>query len=91
MDTLLTWLITGSVLGFFVLRYWRAQKRSEEQARLAAERGANFSEGPKAQHPKILADSCIGCGACVTVCPEGDVLALVNGKATIVNGYKCIN
>ena len=90
MDTLLTWLITGSVLGFFVLRYWRAQKRSEEQARLAAERGANFSEGPKAQHPKILADSCIGCGACVTVCPEGDVLALVNGKATIVNGYKCI-
>jgi len=90
MDTLLTWLITGSVLGFFVLRYWRAQKRSEEQARLAAERGANFSEGPKAQHPKILTDSCIGCGACVTVCPEGDVLALVNGKATIVNGYKCI-
>jgi thioredoxin reductase len=26
----------------------------------------------------------------VTACPEGDVLALLNGKATIVNGYKCI-
>ena len=35
-------------------------------------------------------DACIGCGACITVCPEGDVLALVNGKATIINGHKCI-
>ncbi len=24
------------------------------------------------------------------VCPEGDVLALVDGKATIINGHKCI-
>jgi thioredoxin reductase len=26
----------------------------------------------------------------VKVCPEGDVLALVDGKATIINGHKCI-
>src|SRR5260370_38336341 len=24
------------------------------------------------------------------VCPEGDVLAMLGGKAVIVNGYKCI-
>lgn len=90
MDTLLTWLITGLVLGFFVIRYWRAHKRTQIMAQKSAERGALFSEGPKAQHPRIHTDSCIGCGACVTVCPEGDVLALINGKATIVNGHKCI-
>ena len=90
MDTLLTWLIAGSVLGFFVIRYWLAHKHSEKEAHQAAERGANFSGSPKAQHPKIRTESCIGCGACVTVCPEGDVLALINGKATIVNGHKCI-
>jgi thioredoxin reductase/ferredoxin len=90
MDTLLTWLIAVVVLGFFFLRYWRTHKRSELQARALADRGALFSEGPKAQHPRISTDHCIGCGACVSVCPEGDVLALVNGKAVIVNGHKCI-
>lgn len=90
MDTLFTWLIAGSVLGFFLIRYWRAQKEHERKAREAAERGSLYSEEPKAQHPKILRDHCIGCGGCVSVCPEGDVLALIDGKATIVNGHKCI-
>jgi len=90
METLITWSIAGVVLGFFIVRYWRTHKRNEAMAQEARERGAHFSDGPKAQHPRIHADSCIGCGACVTVCPEGDVLAVVNGKATIVNGHKCI-
>jgi thioredoxin reductase (NADPH) len=90
METLLTWLIAGTVLGFFFFRYWRSHMKSEILARAAAEKGANFSGGPLAQHPRIDTDNCIGCGGCVTVCPEGDVLALVNGKATIVNGHKCI-
>ena len=90
MDTLYTWLIAGAVLGFFVLRYWFAHRRREAQARAAVEKGQMYSEGPKAQHPLIHADLCIGCGACVTICPEGDVLALVNGIAAIVNGHKCI-
>lgn len=90
MDNLLTWLIAGIVLGFFFLRYWRAHRRAEVQARASADRGALFSDGPKAQHPKIDSDQCIGCGSCVTVCPEGDVLAVVSGKATIINGHKCI-
>jgi len=90
MDTLLTWLIAGSVLVFFLIRYWRAHKRNEALAHAARERGALYSEGPKAQHPRIHSDTCIGCGACIAVCPEGDVLGLVNGKATIINGHKCI-
>jgi len=90
METLLTWTIAGAVLGFFSIRYWIANRRKEAEARAASERGPLFSDGPNAQHPLIHADACIGCGGCVTVCPEGDVLALVNGKATIVNGHKCI-
>jgi thioredoxin reductase (NADPH) len=90
MDTLLTWLIAGGVLAFFMIRYWRAHQRAETQARAIKDRGPLFSEGPSAQHPRILTDACIGCGACVSVCPEGDVLALIDGKATIVNGHKCI-
>ena len=90
MEVLYTWMIAGAVLGFFFFRYWRAQARTAAEALAAADRGALSSEGPKAQHPKIAMDSCIGCGSCVTVCPEGDVLALINGKAAIVNGHKCI-
>jgi thioredoxin reductase (NADPH) len=33
---------------------------------------------------------CIGCATCTLVCPEGDVLAMLGGKAVIVNGHKCI-
>jgi thioredoxin reductase/Pyruvate/2-oxoacid:ferredoxin oxidoreductase delta subunit len=90
MDTLLTWLIAGSVLGFFFIRYWRTHKRKEADAHASRERGALFSDGPKAQHPRIHTDACIGCGACIAACPEGDVLGLVDGKATIINGHKCI-
>ncbi len=90
MENLYTWLIAAAVLGYFFFRYWRAHMRTAAEALAAADRGSLSSEGPKAQHPKIALDSCIGCGSCVTVCPEGDVLALINGKATIVNGHKCI-
>lgn len=89
-NTLLSWLIAALVLGFFVARYWRAHKRQQAAAQAAAARGELFSSGPRAQHPQIDLNSCIGCGACVSVCPEGDVLALIGGKAAIINGHKCI-
>ena len=90
MDTLLTWLICGGVLGFFVFRQLRTHRASEAAARAKLEHGPAFSDGPRAQHPRIDVDQCIGCGSCVSVCPEGDVLALIAGKATILNGHKCI-
>src|SRR5258706_12309178 len=64
--------------------------RQEGAALAAEERGKLRSDGPRAQPPHIDATQCIGCGACVDVCPEGDVLAVIAGKAAIVNGHKCI-
>lgn len=90
METLLTWAIALAVLGFFVVRYWIQHRRKEAEAVAAAERGGLFSDRPKAQHPLIDVAQCIGCGTCVKACPEGDVLAVIKGKATIVNGQKCI-
>jgi thioredoxin reductase (NADPH) len=90
MDTIVTYAIGGLICLFFLTIYLKSQKKKEARAKEAAEKGKMFSEGPKAQHPQIDADYCIGCGTCTSVCPEGDVLALIAGKAVIVNGHKCI-
>jgi thioredoxin reductase (NADPH) len=90
MDNLVSFLVAAVIISFFMWHYLRKEKKRAEQARAAAEKGKLFSEGPKSQHPHIDANYCIGCAACTMVCPEGDVLAMLGGKAVIVNGYKCI-
>jgi thioredoxin reductase (NADPH) len=90
MENLITIAIAAVLCLFFLRGYLKTLKKREEQARRSAEKGKLFSEGPKAQHPHIDTTYCIGCATCTTVCPEGDVLAMLGGKAVIVNGYKCI-
>jgi thioredoxin reductase (NADPH) len=73
-----------------LLIHGRRYLKRERAAMAAAERNQLGTDGPKAQHPHIDITQCIGCGACVDVCPEGDVLAVIGGKAALVNGHKCI-
>ena len=88
--TVLAYAFCALVLIIPIALYVRGLKRREIEARKAAEEGRLFSEGPQSQHPHIDANACIGCQTCTSVCPEGDVLAMLGGKAVIVNGYKCI-
>jgi thioredoxin reductase (NADPH) len=90
MDTLIAFIVAAALTLFFLRNYFKGLKDRDAKARAAAEKGKLFSEGPKAQHPHIDNTYCIGCATCTTVCPEGDVLAMLGGKAVIVNGYKCI-
>jgi thioredoxin reductase (NADPH) len=90
MDSLITFAIAAVITLFFVFNYLTSLKKRDARAQEAAERGKLFSEGPKSLHPHIDTNHCIGCGSCTAVCPEGDVLAMIAGKAVIVNGYKCI-
>src|SRR5882762_5721321 len=90
MDTLIAFAVAAALTLFFLRNYFKSLKERDAKARAAAEKGKLFSEGPKAQHPHIDTTYCIGCATCTTVCPEGDVLAMLAGKAVIVNGYKCI-
>src|SRR5229473_415961 len=90
MDTLVAFIVAVIIIGFFMRSYLKKQKKIEREALESAEKGKLRSDGPQSQHPHIDANNCIGCAACTMVCPEGDVLAMLGGKAVIVNGYKCI-
>ena len=90
MDNLISFLIAAVIIGAFLLYYLRQEKKKEAAALAAAEKGKLRSDGPQSQHPHIENNYCIGCATCTMVCPEGDVLGMIGGKAMIINGYKCI-
>ena len=90
MENLLSFFIAVGIILFSLLLYLRKLKKREQQALASAEKGKLRSDGPLAQHPHIDANYCVGCAACTYVCPEGDVLAMLGGKAVIINGHKCI-
>lgn len=87
-------LIWGLALGFavtIVLTYLLTQRRRGrfDEERLAEARHLGI-DAPKGLYPYVDPKVCIGCGGCINACPEGDVLGLVGGLATVVNGMRCI-
>jgi len=90
VDNLISFLIAAAIIGAFLFFHLRREKKREEATRDAMEKGKLRSDGPQSQHPHINNTYCIGCATCTMVCPEGDVLGMVGGKAMIINGYKCI-
>jgi thioredoxin reductase (NADPH) len=90
MNFIVTVFIAVSIAIFFVRRYLKNLRRDEERARRLVEKSGLTSDVPKGLHPRIDGAICLGCATCTTVCPEGDVLAMLGGKAVIANGHKCI-
>ena len=56
---------------------WRSISKREEATE------AGLLE-PPTLHPEIDPALCIGSGACVRACPEGEILGLINGTAVLV-------
>ena len=77
--------------GVFGALYIGLRRRAEarSRARKAAAVEAGLHE-PASLHPDIDPLKCVGCGACVRACPEGDILGLINGKAELVEPSHCI-
>jgi thioredoxin reductase (NADPH) len=90
-ESLITILITVALFLVTVVPYYRYVRRREETAKKKLEHMqiAGLVEASTI-HPHIDVLACIGCGACVRVCPEGDVLAVIDGKAALVHGAKCV-
>lgn len=79
-------LVTLALVPFL----WRI-RRLERRAIAATEQAERYGlHEPVSLHPVVSPGDCIGTGACVSVCPEGDVLGLRNGQAHVIAPARCV-
>jgi thioredoxin reductase len=77
--------------GAIVLIYLRKLKQASNKVAAKIEKAKE--EGlfePVSLHPVIDLDTCIKSGACVTACPEKDILGILNGGGTLINASNCV-
>jgi dihydropyrimidine dehydrogenase (NAD+) subunit PreT len=86
-------LVVPLAVGFTlaVIESHRAKRRQLRavlgEVRLAKQSG---SAQARLQYPWVDLSRCIGCGTCVSACPEHGVLDLVHGQAAVVHGSRCV-
>ncbi|MCB9687874.1 MAG: NAD(P)-binding domain-containing protein [Alphaproteobacteria bacterium] len=83
------------VFGLVLVAVWTVFAFANHgQQELVAHKALKTAEKAGAQpaslHPRVDVDRCIGSGNCIEVCPEKDVLAIIEGKARLANPTACI-
>lgn len=73
---------------FFYLRS-KKKKTKETVKKVAIAKEEGLFE-PVSLYPFIDLNACIGSGACITACPEKDILGIENGIATVINTSNCV-
>jgi len=76
-----------SILFFYIRKQKRDSAIVENKIKIAKEEGMYE---PVSLHPVVDVNSCIQTGACISACPEKDILGILNGKATTINASHCI-
>ncbi len=80
-------LLCLSVVFIYLRKKSRESKIVEAKIKKAKEEGLHE---PISLHPVVDVNSCIQTGACISACPEHDILGIIDGKATIINASQCI-
>lgn len=76
-----------AVVIIYLQKKRRESRIVEQKIKQAQEMGLNE---PVSLHPYVDVGKCIQTGACISACPEHDILGIRNGKATIINASRCI-
>lgn len=82
-----TLIICAAVIYYYLRSIKKASDLTQTKVDLAKEEG-RFE--PISLHPHVALSTCIGSGACITACPEKDILGIVDGQATVINATSCI-
>jgi thioredoxin reductase/Pyruvate/2-oxoacid:ferredoxin oxidoreductase delta subunit len=73
--------------------FWTVSRKKRLHAANISQLEENRQAGllePASLHPSIDPRKCMGCGSCVSACPEGNVLGLIAGKAHLIHATHCI-
>jgi thioredoxin reductase len=77
-------LLAGSAYGW-------VRGRTDRRNRAALEHALAEGLGePASLHPVVNPNRCLGCATCVTACPEGRILGLIDGRAQLIEPSHCI-
>jgi thioredoxin reductase/NAD-dependent dihydropyrimidine dehydrogenase PreA subunit len=80
-------ILIVSIVAFYL---WKNSKRSAAtKAKIEKAKELGLFE-PVSLHPVVNLEICIGSGACITACPEKDILGIVNGQAFPINASRCV-
>jgi len=82
-----SFLVVAAIVLPYAVSFRRRRHSDRERKQEAVQLGF---DRPMGQHPFIDPVLCVGCATCVRACPEGDVLGIVGGVATVVNGIRCV-
>ena len=83
-------LVIAFISALFYIYLKNHKKHSQNtKSKIAKAKELGFHE-PVSLHPVVNPDICIGSAACIAVCPEHDILGLVDGKATTINASRCV-
>lgn len=85
------YLIYGALAVLPVAFYFfRSTSKSRAAQRQLAKNVESGLTEPASLHPVIDPNLCLGSGACVPACPEGDIIGMIRHKAELINPTKCI-
>jgi len=95
MEVLLEYILSGIIVLamiilvlYIYLKNYRAESKINS-LKIDKAKEMGFHE-PISLHPVVNQDICIGSGACVSACPEKDILGLVSGKGKLINASQCV-
>jgi thioredoxin reductase (NADPH) len=90
-ESIIIYSLAAVLSALLVFIYLRKKKRESQRVdeKIREAKSAGIHE-PVSLHPVVNVNACIQTGACISACPEKDILGIRNGKATLVNASRCI-
>jgi thioredoxin reductase/NAD-dependent dihydropyrimidine dehydrogenase PreA subunit len=80
-------LLCGMIIYFYLRSQNKQSQKTASKIATAKEEG-RFE--PVSLHPYIDLSTCIGSAACVSACPEKDIIGIINGQAAVIQGSGCV-